>query len=1709
MVIGNMPLADFLNNRSKKTGNSLQKSLEKLSSGYKINRAADDAASLAISEKMRTILCGLEQGVDNINDGISYVRSVDGASQEINNMIHRLKEIAVQAANGTYDDEIDRASLDCEYQQLLDEIGQITDTADFNGLPLFEKHLECYGAGEGYVEHGQSVTIDGNNDTLRIGYTLDGQTKVQTFKIPHGSYSPAEALADAIDSILCKEDPNLIIGMNPEKQFTLQTEPGRLEFIGGNAASLFYATTIGSAEGHLLGVTSFSNDTVQMEIIEGANDVMSFRLGNEDDTLYTIKLDKGWYNRPQLIDHINEKLAAAGLADEIQAIPETNAEGKGIIGLASEKAITGLAGNFIKMDGIHSPIYDISMYGCNNNTQSVLAGKKLVSTPTQVERGRNEYFVLNLSYYGDDASKETASVRVDLLADGENIKELTPAEIAAKINEKLGDLPFKAEINAEGCLTITSEQYGKNCSVKLDKTDVPSKYMVYDYFDAGTLDAVKPSNSPSSYTAASLTAKKTLGSAFAVPDGENTLSFEIDIRDGVTSSKQTISFTIPPKDDYTASQLQTELNNQLAASYPDLSSKLEFAAGGVLSLSAKGLSGDDIFSIKAVKGSSSAYNRLIGGRYYSVSFSSTQGSEKDYITYSGGSGSGGGSGSSGAGNVTSTAGRTTQGVRYLDETSLVKGQSGTYITYGSNVSINSEDGETSYIGGTESEVDENNFVYTPATLTLKNVMTQFTAPGKSLTPTDFAFTLKDKNGEKNLSITIPAGKTSSEALQIINDQIKPYASAAVNGNNLVIASVEKGDGVALTAKDGSLLRSAVKNSLANNPNAVIDEANNMVYTPSKLTVSNALSQIPYTADDSSNRFVFTSGGKTYDFNIENKTYSSLAEIAQELNSEIAAADGGNAGTTVTVSGRSLVFTGPAKEGGAISISDVSTCLIGKTKVEASPSDPDYNPATGNIEAPATLRAQEFVSHFTQPLVIDSSNNTITMDYTSPSGTESLTIKIPEGTYSSPSQMVNAINDAIAADSNLNGKITASYNSSGNSKGLVFETVKGGNGYNLSNLGGTAKFDQVKSIASPGANGTVDPTANKVYYPASASNSNFGGLFDASTGGMEITSANKTVALTINGTDYSFELTEGNYSGTAGRDDILNQLRTGFAAADVTIEISGNSLNITTNQGGRDKRINLSSANTSPVFSRTNTVADPSSKTRVDSRCSITGQNNVNGIEIKDYFNSMSFEFGGVNGVNATIDVTVEPKTYTAAELAAAIQEKIDAAIGADQLTVTASSAGRITIKGANASTSRYIRNFDGGLFDHVFQDPDFRSIKVHSEVAGTSQGGSLSYIVGRNNMQPSTEDEIKYNVNAIIYTGLNDNVVFDLHYNGEIHTIDFTIPAGSYTPQQIADAVEEGGRREIAKLTDSNGNPFPADFFNASIGLSELGVTENNTGISSSDKLVLWCKLPDDGTNQTINAIIDGVRGNSAYKIFYDATRSPEPSRLIGKPDLSDGIEITTENNIFSFELDSEPNSITIPEGQYTLDELIDAINGEFESQDSIVRVAAVEGHLMFYTTKHGSYQFDYISGNAANDLFYGITGRDDDGEIGIHTGRRSDSYIIFRKTRLDEHLMRINTTGVTTVERALKAIDRLEYANRRLTTERALSGANENRSEHALSRNQTQIENLTAAESRLRDAKIADYAAELAKHQILMQTQQNLAPKVREHYSSALNFLA
>ncbi len=124
--------------RLSRNQSRLAKNLEKLSSGYRINRAGDDAAGLAISEKMRALITGMEQAELNAEDGIGLIRTGEGALQEVHAMLNRLDELAVQSANGTYNDEENRSSMQEEVDQICDEIERIARLTNFNGINLFQ-----------------------------------------------------------------------------------------------------------------------------------------------------------------------------------------------------------------------------------------------------------------------------------------------------------------------------------------------------------------------------------------------------------------------------------------------------------------------------------------------------------------------------------------------------------------------------------------------------------------------------------------------------------------------------------------------------------------------------------------------------------------------------------------------------------------------------------------------------------------------------------------------------------------------------------------------------------------------------------------------------------------------------------------------------------------------------------------------------------------------------------------------------------------------------------------------------------------------------------------------------------------------------------------------------------------------------------------------------------------------------------------------------------------------------------------------------------------------------------------------------------------------------------------------------------------------------------------------------------------------------------
>ncbi|MBQ5851639.1 MAG: flagellar hook protein, partial [Lachnospiraceae bacterium] len=213
------------------TQGTLSKSAEKLSSGYKVNRAADDAAGLSISEKMRKQIRGLEQASLNAEDGISAVQTAEGALTEVHDMLQRMNELAVKASNGT-NSLSDRQTIQDEVDQLLTEIDRVSETTKFNETYLLKGDKDTKTVTVNAQDAGINGTLTQNatkatftmnelkiGDTIKIGgteYTIGGSvdavkgsitaTAGQTVTVDGVQYTVAGAAGANVDKNILSLD---------------------------------------------------------------------------------------------------------------------------------------------------------------------------------------------------------------------------------------------------------------------------------------------------------------------------------------------------------------------------------------------------------------------------------------------------------------------------------------------------------------------------------------------------------------------------------------------------------------------------------------------------------------------------------------------------------------------------------------------------------------------------------------------------------------------------------------------------------------------------------------------------------------------------------------------------------------------------------------------------------------------------------------------------------------------------------------------------------------------------------------------------------------------------------------------------------------------------------------------------------------------------------------------------------------------------------------------------------------------------------------------------------------------------------------------------------------------------------------------------------------------------------------------------------------
>ncbi|MBU3220932.1 flagellin [Clostridium algidicarnis] len=190
MIIQHNSMSMVTSNKLKSNTKKQANIMEKLSSGLRINRASDDAAGLSISEKMKGQIRGLSRAAQNIQDGSSYVQVADGALTEVGNMLQRMRELTIQAANDTYVNKSDRESINIEFQELKEEIDNIFENTEFNSIKIWDTNIE--NKVQIGTEQKQAVKMNSSYESYKITDINKGATCYSEYKMNVISTNPLD-----------------------------------------------------------------------------------------------------------------------------------------------------------------------------------------------------------------------------------------------------------------------------------------------------------------------------------------------------------------------------------------------------------------------------------------------------------------------------------------------------------------------------------------------------------------------------------------------------------------------------------------------------------------------------------------------------------------------------------------------------------------------------------------------------------------------------------------------------------------------------------------------------------------------------------------------------------------------------------------------------------------------------------------------------------------------------------------------------------------------------------------------------------------------------------------------------------------------------------------------------------------------------------------------------------------------------------------------------------------------------------------------------------------------------------------------------------------------------------------------------------------------------------------------------------------------------
>jgi len=312
------------------TTGAQSKSTEKLSSGYRINRAADDAAGLTISEKMRKQIRGLDQASTNAQDGVSSVQTAEGALTEVHSMLQRMNELAVQAANGTNSKESDRQAIQDEIDQLTTEIDRVAETTKFNEIYLLKG--DSNGGTKNVFMKGHDAGLKGTlTDSAKSAtFVMDDLKAGDKVTIAGKEYSIGSTEADVKKLIV---DP----GAGKSSTVKIDGTEYKLNHTGGNLEILKDGNKVTKAD---VGITTgITTDPASLDEFKGL--VKAGSVVEVDGKKYTVMTDANTDNiddddssvitKDKAEEKIQAELTAAnniGTVDEAATVAKTAANGK-------------------------------------------------------------------------------------------------------------------------------------------------------------------------------------------------------------------------------------------------------------------------------------------------------------------------------------------------------------------------------------------------------------------------------------------------------------------------------------------------------------------------------------------------------------------------------------------------------------------------------------------------------------------------------------------------------------------------------------------------------------------------------------------------------------------------------------------------------------------------------------------------------------------------------------------------------------------------------------------------------------------------------------------------------------------------------------------------------------------------------------------------------------------------------------------------------------------------------------------------------------------------------------------------------------------------------------------------------------------------------------------------------------------------------------